>query len=238
MNTKAGGAVLLDALRPESFGLSAQYWNKLSERDRGLYALVRPTVQATYTVDVELGYIERHLEDLREDCIRQGGSFNLEPEFQRDHVWTDEQRSRYIEALMRGLAPILIRFNCPGWREDPAPGGNIPLQTFECIDGLQRLTAVRKFLAGEVTVFGGMKVSDFDATCFSLRRARYRLQFAVHEFSRRTDLYQFYLDLNAGGTPHSPKDLEKVRRLWEQAAIEEGLVESPAQGAPDRIRER
>lgn len=43
-----------------------------------------------------------------------GGSFELNPDFQRGHVWTDSQRTAYAEAFIR-KATGRILFNCPGW---------------------------------------------------------------------------------------------------------------------------
>jgi len=57
--------------------------------------------------------------------------------------------------------------------------GDIPENTFQCIDGPQRLTAVRKFMAGEFTVFGGLSAQDLKGSPFDL--GRYRLQMAVYQ---------------------------------------------------------
>lgn len=99
--------------------------------------------------------------------------------------------------------------------------GDIKEHTFECIDGLQRLTAVRKFLAGEFTVFGGLTAADLKGTPFDV--SRFRFQFCVYEFVSRSELLQFYLDLNTGGTVHSESELARVRQL---------LDDSLKQGAP------
>ena len=61
-----------------------------------------------------------------------------------------------VESLLRKTAPKTILFNCPGWTMSQSAGGDIPLKTFQCIDGLQRLTAVRKFMAGEIKIFGDL----------------------------------------------------------------------------------
>jgi hypothetical protein len=80
----------------------------------------------------------------------------------------------------------------------------------QCVDGLQRLTAVRRFLAGEIKAFG-MVAKEFTGTPFDPRR--YMLRMAVHVYQTRAELLQYYIDLNAGGTPHEPEEIERVRAL-------------------------
>jgi hypothetical protein len=214
--------------------LSDEYWASLSDKEKSLYGLIRPMARATYQVDLRLAYIEEFIAEQSEHCRSMGGSFELDPDFQRGHVWTREQQVRYIESLIRGIAPRLIIFNCPGWtRRDLV--GDIPEQTFQCVDGLQRLTAVRSFMKGEFGVFGDMKVSDFKGTPFD--PGRYTLQASIYEFSRRADLLQFYLDLNSGGTIHSTDELDRVRALKERAIEQmDASVPSTASGTKPRLK--
>lgn len=195
--------------------LSSLYWAGLSPKAQALYSLIRPLPKAAYTMDVHLDYMEDFFQKQRVELPSMGGSFDLEPDFQRGHVWSDEQRVAYIEAVLRGTAPTRILFNCPGWQRNDAGGGDIPEYTFQCVDGLQRLTAVRKFLAGEYTIFDGLSVDDLKGTPFAL--ADFCFQFSVYEFNHRAELLQFYLDLNEGGTVHAPSELDRVRQLREAA---------------------
>lgn len=140
---------------------------------------------------------------------------DLIPDFQRGHVWTQEQQERWIEAVIRGAistAGLLIQFNAPAWE----PGeyrGDMP-KTIVCIDGLQRLTAIRRFVAGEIRAFG-LTADQFAGTSYDLRRYRFRV--AVHGFQTRADLLQYYLDLNSGGTVHSTEELARVGGLLERS---------------------
>lgn len=196
------------------FDLSDAYWDSLSAKHQALYDLVRPMPTAAYTVDWMISMLETTLERMAEEQRQAGGTFELEPDFQRGHVWTEQQRVAFIESLLRKTAPNRILFNCPGWSRSTASagaGGDIAEHTFQCVDGLQRLTAVRKFMAGEFGVFGGLGAQDLRGSPFDL--GRYRLQMAVYEFNNRADLLNFYLHLNEGGTPHGPEELARVRQL-------------------------
>lgn len=155
--------------------LSDEYWANLSPKDQALYSLIRPQPKASYTVDIPFNQIEPFFADQLTTLPSLGGSFELEPDFQRGHVWTDAQRIAYVEAVLRGTAPTRILFNCPGWYRSHTGGGDIPEHTFQCVDGLQRLTSVRKFLAGEFTIFGSLSADDLKGTPFALKRKSGRL---------------------------------------------------------------
>lgn len=195
--------------------LSDQYWDRLSDSDKALYQRIRPLVAATYEVDVGLSQVEAFLARQAEDMTAMGGLMELEPDFQRGHVWTQEQRVRYVESFIRGQAPNLIMFNCPGWSRGKEKG-DIPSHHFQCIDGLQRLTTLRMFMKGELTVFDGLTAASLTGTPFDPKRMRIRV--GVYEFCSRAELLQFYLDLNAGGTVHAQEELERVRGLLNKAS--------------------
>jgi Protein of unknown function DUF262 len=194
--------------------LSTEYWTSLKPEHRALYARVRPMVDASYQVDVSLVHMESFLEGQRDDMKSLGGVLDLEPDYQRGHVWTLEQRVRYVESLIRGQAPNTLMFNCPGWGRSEATG-DIPRYTFQCIDGLQRMTTVRMFMRGEFTVFDGLTAADLRYSPFDPLRVR--MQVRVYEFTTRAELLQFYLDLNSAGTVHPPEELARVSALRDAA---------------------
>lgn len=199
--------------------LSQGYWLSLSDVERELYLRIRPQPDAAYTCDVSLSSLENWLESQAKDLADIGGSLELHPDYQRGHVWSMQQRIEYMESFIRGQAPKLIMFNCPGYMSMCAHG-DVPANTMQCIDGLQRLTSVRMFLRGEIGVFGGLTSGSMKGTSFDPRRLR--LQVAIYEFRWRRDLLQFYLDLNGGGTPHPQSELVRVRALMASAAPRTG----------------
>ncbi|MDD5191477.1 MAG: DUF262 domain-containing protein, partial [Dehalococcoidales bacterium] len=142
-------------------------------------------------------YVEKALED-----FEKADGLELIPDFQRGHVWTREQQERWIEAVIRGAissAGLTLQFNAPNWNQlDNKEKGDLPPQ-ITCIDGLQRLTAIRLFVAGKINAFG-LTVDKFAGTSYDIRR--YRFKVAIHEFKNRAEVLDYYLDLNAGGTPH------------------------------------
>lgn len=174
-----------------------------------LAAIIKPLRTAQYEVDHDWRSFQHALMGYEKDY----GGLELNPDFQRGHVWNADQQRHFVENVLRGVvssAGFVIQFNCPNW-ENHNYSGDLPLG-FQCIDGLQRITAVQAFLDGRVRPFG-LSVGELDGSYFSMRGSRYRFRMAVHDFQSRSELLQHYLDLNAGGTPHSAEEIERVRGL-------------------------
>lgn len=181
--------------------------NKIKEND--LIKLIRPMPRARYEVDHFMHNVERNIQTYVDDC-----GLELDPDYQRGHVWSQSQQESYMEAVIRGAISsggLLIQMNCASFSGKPT--GDLPGH-MQCIDGLQRLTAIRRYVAGEIKAFG-ITVDALRGTSFDIRR--YMFKVAVHDFQTRADLLQYYLDLNDGGTPHSKEEIMRVRALLEEA---------------------
>lgn len=68
---------------------------ELRRKNAALDQLIRPLPNPRYTIDVSFRYIEHQLNGYEQDW----GGLNLEPSFQRGHVWTHRQRVAFIEDL-------------------------------------------------------------------------------------------------------------------------------------------
>lgn len=193
---------------------------KNEELNRRAMALISPIKHPRATFDVMFGghgSLEHQLLSLRRDW-----NLNLEPDFQRGHVWSDAQRHLFIEGIFNHtVTPTqnIIQFNCPHWDHIPAPGTSDLPEEMQIVDGLQRLTAIRKFLQGEVKPFG-MTYEELLQTDFSPKSPRYSVKFAVHTFQTREQLLDFYLRINSGGIAHSQSELDRVAGLLEEARSE------------------
>lgn len=157
----------------------------------------------TYQVNVDL---ERVPAMLGQYVVNY--NLDMDPPFQRAHVWTVEQKSRYMEFFLRGgRSGRVIYFNCFNWSTCRGE----PLMSL--VDGKQRIDAICEFLEDRVEVFGGMKRSDFTGRA----RSYQDLLFNVNDLKSWAEVYQWYLDLNNGGTVHTPRELDKVRKLLVEA---------------------
>lgn len=162
--------------------------------------------QAHYKIDVEWGHLEEQLEDWAEEAGGEFGGLDLDPDYQRGHVWTPEQQVAYVEyTLMGGEVGRRITWNSPDWM------GSWKRPT-ELVDGKQRLEAVRSFLRDEIPAFGA-KFSEYTD---KLRMMGPRFEFQICKLDTREEILQLYLNINAGGTPHTQDELDRVRALLEK----------------------
>ena len=159
------------------------------------------TGEGRYRVDVPLG----HLVDKVDKWIEEM-NLQLNPDFQRGHVWTLPQQIAFVEFILRNGKTSPIQFNHPNWM------GNFKGE-FVCVDGLQRLTAIIKFCKNELPVFGGVYLKDFDDADLILRR--YDIAIRINDLKTRKEVLNWYLELNSGGTPHSEEEITKVQKMLE-----------------------
>lgn len=181
---------------------------RFNNNNKRLSAIINPLRSTTYTCDTEWRSIQRTFDRYAEDY----GMVDLNPDFQRGHVWTEQQQLHYIENALRGIVPapaFVIQLNCPNWDTDDYIG-DLP-KGFQCIDGLQRLTAVQKFINGEIKPFG-LTIPDLEYSSFSIK-SMYRFRVEVFSFQNKSELLQHYIDINSGGTPHSAEEIERVKNL-------------------------
>ena len=83
-------------------------------------------------------------------------------------------------------------------------------QDFVCVDGLQRITAVAKFLKNEIKVFGSYYKDFEDKIPLSID-----LIFNVNDLKTEKEVLQWYVDMNAGGTPHTNEEIERIKKMIE-----------------------
>ena len=161
------------------------------------------TPGATYVVDVGWKGISKMLEEF---SVNPG--LELEPDFQRIHVWDDGRRRRYVEYILRGGSTAKeLLFNCPGWNTVRHQGPIL------LVDGKQRLEAVRRFLAEELAIFGGWKLSDFSDTARLLRNHLAGFKVHINDLGSRADVLRWYLDINGGSVAHTKEELRRVQGM-------------------------
>ncbi len=131
----------------------------------------------------------------------------LNPDFQRGHVWTEEQQIAWLEFFLRGgRTGRILYFNCPWWQDEKEDKG---YNDFVCVDGLQRITAIRRFMNGEIPVFGSY-VNEYEDT---MSIVRHSIKVNINNLKSEKEVLQWYIDMNAGGTPHSSEEIDRVRKM-------------------------
>ena len=138
---------------------------------------------------------------------------DLNPDFQRDHVWSRQQQIKYVEYVLRnGNLNRHIIFNCPGFLNTGDSNVTGPMLL---IDGKQRLQAARLFIANKLPVFDGLYRKDFtwDGSRHLRMPPLLSFTFYVNDLETRAEVLRFYLDLNTGGVVHSDAEIDRVRQL-------------------------
>jgi uncharacterized protein with ParB-like and HNH nuclease domain len=131
----------------------------------------------------------------------------LNPDFQRGHVWTEAQQIGYVEFLLKGgKTARVVYLNNPNWH-NRADG----YKEFVCVDGLQRITAVTRFVNNEIPAFGHL-FNEFEDTP---RLMQNTMRINVNDLKTRREVLQWYIDFNSGGTVHTDDEINKVRALLE-----------------------
>ena len=150
-----------------------------------------------YQINVPLESLKRTIE-----MYIQEDNLQLCPDFQRGHVWCQEQQIAFVEFLLKGgKSANVIYLNHPGWMRDFEGD-------FCCVDGLQRLTACLKFLNNELKVFGHY-YKEFEG---KLSR-NIGLIINVNNLKTRAEVLKWYIEFNSGGTIHTEKEIDKVKEL-------------------------
>lgn len=167
-----------------------------------LYQNIPTLPRAYYSVHIAWTSVEDTLKRYDERNISGFLGLDLNPDFQRDFVWTEEQETKYIEyTLMGGEIGKNIYFNHPNWQ------GNYK-GVMELIDGKQRLNAVHKYLNNEIKAFGYYHKEYED----KLRITNTNFIFNVTTLKTRREILQLYLNIN-GGIAHSDEELLRVKRM-------------------------
>lgn len=166
---------------------------------------------SNYSVTTEWKYLPETLERLKERCLSNNevkyDGLDLNPDFQRAHVWTEEQQIAYIEYVLRGgCGGRDIYWNNPTWQKSYS-------EKTVLVDGKQRLMAVSSFLVNKFKIFG-YYFQDYEDSLHAVSSAT--LTFHINDLRTRREVLEWYLVFNAGGTPHSKEELDRVRVLLEK----------------------
>lgn len=158
------------------------------------------TRRPSYHVNEDLSHIEDWLNYHKEIGLE------LNPDFQRGHVWTETQQIAYIEYLLRGgSSGKEFYFNRVGGMHS----FKNTKAAFVCVDGLQRLTTILRFLHSEIKAFGYYRNEYED----DVRMADVMFSMNINNLSNPLDVLTWYIEMNSGGTPHTEEELNRVREM-------------------------
>jgi len=125
------------------------------------------------------------------------------PPWQRQEVWSTDQKTRFIEGIFLGLGTGYYVINGQDWSAD---GKSLPMSGW-LLDGQQRLSSIRDFLMNALPIFDGIVYSDLDRPTAIKRFLRHSFPcFEIDYTSNEHKLKDLYERLNFGGTAHTADD--------------------------------
>jgi hypothetical protein len=179
----------------------------------GLKALQEGVIRGCQTCDVGLN----HIENLFHPESERRFDLNLDSPYQRDHVWTKEQSSSFVGYMLQTggsgapLVPLIFIQRDQNYQEPD-----------EVIDGKQRLLAMHAWVHNKIpATVDGVEYWYKDATAIE-RRCLPNIKVGYVNLTEKQRL-QFYILLNAGGTPHTVSEISKVRTMLDKLTETDGL---------------
>lgn len=131
---------------------------------------------------------------------------DLNPEYQRELVWTDKQKQDYILAILKQRAkitPVII--------EKLTEQGTV---LYEILDGKQRLTALFDYIDNKYPLQTGEYFKDLsakDMNVITQTRVRYTRITSYNECDVPLDFkLAYFLEINALGTKITDEHIEKI----------------------------
>lgn len=143
--------------------------------------------------------------------FKESYGLNLDPDFQRPHVWDENTKVKFVEYILRGGTVPPLRFNSPAFGGHTQEKHSDLNEDVVLVDGKQRLNAVLEFMDNKLEVFGGVFLNEFDNPLLLLRRAG--LTYQVNKLQTKKELYRWYLEMNEGQIAHTNDELDRVRKM-------------------------
>ena len=139
--------------------------------------------------------------------------YEFNPEYQRDLVWTTEQKQAFIRTLMIGDVDL-----CPTLIAEPYSKGK---REYEVLDGKQRMMAVIEYIRGKFSV-DGLYYKDLslgDVSRLMYAPFKYRLVKYYDKkkgFSKMTieQKVELFLQINEYGQRVSEEHLDKIKSKY------------------------
>jgi uncharacterized protein with ParB-like and HNH nuclease domain len=165
------------------------------------------TTDGYYQVEYNLVRFVKYLQEEVEEYGLQ-----LNPDFQRGHVWTEQQQIDWLEYfLMGGKSGNVIYLNNPFLHRYREPKPN-EYGDYVCVDGLQRITSIQKFVSNEIKVFG----SYFKEYEEPVRMIKHNIKVNINDLRTKSEVLKWYIGMNSGGTPHSKSEIERIEELLDK----------------------
>jgi hypothetical protein len=133
------------------------------------------------------------------------GTIDLAPDFQRGYVWKELQKTRLVESILLGIPLPAFYFNAS--RDN----------TYQVIDGVQRLSTVRDYAEGKFALSehleylkGELENKAFAQLDAPLKRRFHQTQIVVHVIEATSPSrlkFDIFKRINTGGSPLTSQEI-------------------------------
>lgn len=171
-----------------------------------------PFARSHYSVDIPLSGFHRNLmmfisSDKYENGFELNDVFGGVPDFQRDNdKWSESMQIKFVENIIMGCKSTIMMY------EVPTKGDFSSYCDCFILDGLQRITAIHKFVTGEIKAFG-VTYDDLVEQRI-LNNVRCRIKVNIYTFGTEKEAIDFYISMNENIT-HSSEDIERAKAILE-----------------------
>lgn len=139
--------------------------------------------------------------------MAEKGSINLTPAYQRRDRWGDDKQSRLIESFIMNVPvpPVYLS-------EDE-------FGRYSVIDGKQRITAIKKFISGDLKLTGLASIKELNGLKFNDLPSNVQNALSIRPYIRAITLlrqsnsdlkYEVFLRLNTWGERLNPQEIRNV----------------------------
>jgi hypothetical protein len=136
-------------------------------------------------------------------------NLNLDPDFQRHHVWNLNQRIQFVEFILQGGKCNPIYFNHTAWMK--SVDGEMVV-----VDGKQRLTSLLMFLNNEFTVFKNLDDKGIGFYSNEFNHVPYNIEIVINSLPTKKQVLEWYLQINKGNVAHTKEELDKVENMLKE----------------------
>ena len=170
------------------------------------------SASSAYVVDVHLSRFLVHLMQLSglevdsSEAVTADDIFQAVPSFQRDNdKWTVEMQINFIEKIICGYRTSISLYELKSAEQTFSS-----LDDCKILDGLQRITAIYKFLTGQIKAFGKTYKELSDDRIITATSVPINIK--VFSFTSEEEAISFYIEINENIT-HSKADIDKAKKI-------------------------
>jgi hypothetical protein len=128
-----------------------------------------------------------------------GGKLTIQPEYQRNYIYAEgggKREQAVIHSLLKGYPLGLIYFN------------KVAANTFEVLDGQQRITSIGRFVTDKFAIMDGENPKNFSSLPTDQQNRILKSNLLIYECEgTETEIKQWFETINIAGVPLNPQEL-------------------------------